>query len=313
MTMKKTNGTYTVGERTVPYTVCIPDGNPKGIVQIVHGMCECFERYENTGLVEFLCAGGYIVCGCDLEGHGDRVTDGNYGDFSSYCDLEADIAALQTELRKKYRFLPYFYLSHSFGSFLMRDLLLDGFSEASGVILSGTCGDSDPVSLGIAASYLFGLFRRKKPSPILRALIFKRYAGMIGQSDPTAWICSDRTLLEPCIGDPKADFSFSARAYRETFRLMKALRDEERLETLPHSVPILLLSGKRDPVGGCGDGVQFLYDTLFEAGVDDLTLKLYDGARHEVLNDLSREQVRADLLSWLDEECTHRVMLNTWR
>jgi len=291
----------------IPYSIFTPQqGAPKGIIQIIHGMSECAARYEQGGTVGALCEGGYIVCSSDYLGHGGAVNSPDeYGDVADANLLIEDIRSLRTLLRTKYRHLPYFFLGHSMGSFLLRRYLQDHPDEMDGAMIMGTSGGNDPAAAGwliSKAACLIGLGRKKAPlfASIMRASC-NRQLKPAGKGDD--WLVSDPALLAPWKGNVDHGFPFTCRGYAALFGLMKTICDEEFVANTPRSVPIYLLSGEDDPVGGMGEGVKHLHAMLFEAGVDDLTMTLYPSARHEILNETIKEQVWADMLAWADDQC----------
>ncbi len=290
----------------IPYSIFTPRAvSPKGIVQIVHGMCEFSARYEWNGCVDSLVEGGYIVCQSDHLGHGRAVTDASeYGDFQSASYLIEDLRALRQLLRQKYRYLPYFMLGHSMGSFLVREYINLYPDELNGVILSGTCAGKSPAGaarLVAKAFCAFGMGRKK--GTFIKRIMDRTLAKQVGGKEASAWIVSDPSLIANAVGREDYGFPFTFRAYASLFGLMKHITDEEVLSAMPRSVPILLVSGSHDPVGGMEAGIRALYDKLFDIGIDDLRMKIYPGARHEILNEACREEVHADMLAFLEEEC----------
>ena len=281
----------------IPYYVCTPDGtNPKGIVQILHGMGESSASYEQNGLVKELCAGGYVVCASDHLGHGGTVEqEAEQGDIKDMELLLRDARQLRKILQTKYRHLPYFFLGHSMGSFLLRDYINRYPDEIDGAILSGTFASDSNVRLAkLISKFLCLLGLGKKPSKLMQKIVFEN-------------------LKQPGEEHKKpTGRGFTARGYFQLFSIMEKISDETAIQTMPCSVPILMVSGENDPLGGMGEGLKQLYNLYFEAGVDDLTLKLYPNIGHGVLSEPGKETVFQDVIQWLDAECEHFCNDRVW-
>lgn len=294
-------------EHQIAYTAVFPASAPKGIVQLVHGMNECFGRYEDSGFVSALTDAGYVVWGHDHLGHGRSVPDGEKpGHFERYAELTEDTYTVTGLIRKKYRFLPIVLFGHSLGSFVIRDYLKKYRDAVDGAVLCGSVGTENPSSAaGVLAGFLC-LFGKKRPSPLMRAAMFSYLASKLGQKrkSPLSWINSDEEKTALLAGNPLYDFPLSAGAYREAFRLIASITGENvtggEAEEMTKSVQILLQSGEDDPVGGMGNGIADLYDEYFEYGIDRLEKIVYPGCRHEIMNDVLRDKMIADLIAFAD-------------
>ena len=117
------------------------------------------------------------------------------------------------------------------------------------------------------------------------------------------WITSDRELLDTYVADPMCSFMFTVNAYYSMFTGMLRMQRKEGVYMIPKGLPILFVSGAEDPVGNYGKGVRRIYEKYKAAGIHDISLRLYTGARHEILNETDRKEVYEDLLQWFDEHC----------
>ena len=278
-----------------------PEGKPRAIVQIVHGMAEHIARYNATA--KRLNEAGILVAGHTYLGHGKRAeTPGWFAKSNGWNALIEDVHTLRLRTQAAHPDTPYFLLGHSMGSFVVRTYCLKHEKGLAGVILSGT-GHFEPALLNTAlaiANFQCAFGGEKKPSKLLSGMSF---AGYNRDWNPprTAydWLSKDTAVVNRYVADPMCGFPFTAGGFRDLFRGLKNLYPKNLAE-MDTSVPIRLLSGADDPVGARGEGVKITMQELVEAGVKDVTMKLYEGGRHEMLNELERETVWNDLIDWID-------------
>ena len=245
-----------------------PEGEVKAVLQLSHGMVEYIKRYDE--FAEFMCSHGYYVVGNDHLGHGKSVqSKSEYGFFNekygNACVI-GDMHTLRQRTMKKYPDVPYFMLGHSMGSSLLRQY----------VQMYGN---------GLAGAMAVGAYNRKFKNPKTRA----------------DWVTSDEEHLEKYISDPLCSFAFTVNAYYSMFTGMLIMEKKESIYMIPKQLPILFAAGAEDPVGGFGKGVRKVYEKYKAAGIQDISLRLYAGDRHELLNETDREQVYEDLLEWMEE------------
>ncbi|MBC8570825.1 alpha/beta fold hydrolase [Zongyangia hominis] len=288
----------------ISYYIWSPQEGPiKGIVQISHGMCEYVFRYND--FANFLCDNGFIVCGNDHLGHGASVLPGDPMGFFDYEGghnlLSQDLKILTDLVKSRYGGLPYFLLGHSMGSFVARDYMSKFAYELDGVLLSGTAGPNLLADIGISiAENQISTKGPKAKSPKLDHLFFGGYNKKI-RSPRTKfdWLSRDESVVEKYIQDPWCGYLFTTTGYRDEALLLKKVNHSMWAKTVPSHLPVFLFSGNQDPVGGYGKGVTKVYHQLKRAGVADITLKLYEGGRHEMLNETNRQDVYLDVLDWL--------------
>ncbi len=306
-TYRKEEGTFLShdGIHKIAYTVYTPDVPPHAILQIAHGMAEHFGRYDE--FAAFLAQKGIVVCGNDHLGHGNSVVDeselGFFGEKNGIDHVLGDMHALQTKLREKYPRLPYILFGHSMGSFFARLYSVTYPDDLAGAIYCGTSAGNEPLGLATLLAKIIGLFRGKKyRSKLLQKLSTGSYdKRFVGQ--PGNWLTKDVSVLQRDAATPRLGFAFTAAGYRDLFDLLSRVSDEAWAKRVPRSLPILLVSGSDDPVGSFGEGVRAVYERLRDVEISDLTLKLYPGDRHEVLNEIDRAQVYEDLFAWVEDVC----------
>ncbi|MCI8594828.1 MAG: alpha/beta hydrolase [Oscillospiraceae bacterium] len=294
------------GEHQIYATVWLPEGEPKAVVQIVHGVAEYVGRYAD--FAAFLNERGYVVCGEDHLGHGRTgAQDGKFGYFGKYDGwtlVTADIRTLRQRMGEEFSGLPYFLLGHSMGSFLTRTYLCRYPGEVSGAILSGTGQESAfLVSLGKAVASLVGHVRgMDKVSKLVNNLSLGAYNRKFAPNRTSAdWISRDEAVVDAYLKDPYCTFMPTAGMYRDMLGGLQYIASRQALSRLDVDTSIGLFSGDADPVGGMGKGVEKVYEMYRKAGVRDLKLKLYPGGRHEIINETNKQEVYADMLAWLEE------------
>ncbi len=279
-----------------------PTGTPRAVVQLVHGMAEHIARYDATA--KRLNEAGFLVVGHTQLGHGEQAeTLGWFAGRNGWDALIEDVDTLRRETQQAYPTVPYFLLGHSLGSLIVRTYCLKYETGLSGVILSATGHFEAPfLLLGKAIAgvqCLFGM--EKKPSKLLAELNFAGYnRDWSPARTPYDWLSAETGNVDRYMADPYCGFTCTAGGYRDmscgTWRLMPA-----NLSVMDKDVPVYLFSGKDDPVGARGEGVKITMRELLDAGVKDVSMKLYPGGRHEMLNEVQRETVWNDLIAWIEE------------
>ena len=284
---------------------------PKGIVQISHGMCEYFLRYDH--FARYLAKHGYIVCGNDHLGHGNSVEkQSDLGFFASdkgFYYLVEDLHILTQIIKQKYPGLPVVLLGHSMGSFVAR-IYLDRYgSELSGAILSGTSGGNSMTGVGIRlAKSLKRVYGERYRSEMLKRMVNygynSRYQEHYSDSD---WLSRDRSVIEAYDHDSRCNFTFTVSAYLDLFALLEHVSRKGWGFCIPKDLPIYLFSGTDDPVGDFGKGVEKVYKHLLHLEMKDVSMRLYEKGRHEMLNEVNREEVYQNILRWLDEKLLRKT------
>ncbi|MEE8885086.1 MAG: alpha/beta fold hydrolase [Eubacteriales bacterium] len=285
----------------------IPDGEVRAVVQILHGMVEFVDRYDR--FARFLNEHGIYVTGNDHLGHGASViSDDSHGYFArengNLCVIK-DIHELRQMTEKKYPGVPYFMLGHSMGSFLLRQYITMHGEGLTGVILSGT-GYTDPGLLNT----VMGLCRVKasvqgwdhRSRTIDRLALGSYNKAFEPARTKNDWLTKDEAIVDAYNANPWNNFMFTLNGYYNLFKGLKWAEDEDEIEKIPKTLPILLASGKDDPVGNNGEGPEKVADSYRKAGIKNVTCVFYPGDRHEILNELDHDKVDRDFLSFIETE-----------
>ncbi len=292
------------GHSRVHGWVYAPKTEPVALLQLSHGMCEYIGRYR--WFMEAMTAMGFIVFGHDHIGHGESSDPENYGFFgenNGYRHLVADLHRMTEIVKEKYPDLPLFLFGHSMGSFVARLYLSHFAHELDGVILCGTSGPNPLAKTGIAAASAVIKWKGSMwRCPYLEKMAFgtynRRYKPQRSSHD---WLTRDQAIVDAYLNDPKCTFRFTACGFRDLFRMVSLCNSREWFRSLPQQLPVLLISGDMDPVGNYGKGVQCVLEKLLEAGMCDVSMILYPQARHELLNELNKDDVLSDIQHWLSE------------
>lgn len=277
---------------------------PVCILQIVHGMTEYIDRYDE--FARYMAERGILVVGDDHLGHGKSVRAGEpYGYFCRHdapTVLVRDEHRLKKLMQKKYTDVPYIILGHSMGSFITRNYLLKYGKGIDGVIIMGTGMPSKPVLLfGIGLSTIQGLiYGGDHVCKFIEKVSFGSYNKRIDVAkEPGNWLSKNEENLMKYAGDPMCTFTFTANGFQTMFRLIYNLHDREKLKKMPPDLPVIFLSGEDDPVGDYGRAVKQVYQSFREIGMENVQIKLYPNDRHEILNELDREDVYGDIYRWI--------------
>jgi alpha-beta hydrolase superfamily lysophospholipase len=259
---------------------------PKAIVQIAHGMGEHAARYRRVA--EALTKAGYVVYAHDHRGHGKTAgSPERFGDLGAggWRALVADLGALSELARRDHPGLPLALFGHSMGSFALQQYLLDHSDDLDAAVLSGTS----------AVDVIAGLI-----DPTQEADLAVFNAGFEPARTESDWLSRDEAEVDKYIADPMCGFGLNGPSVATMVDGSAALADVEHLRAIRSELPILLMSGDADPLAGGGALVEMVASRYREAGSVDVTVILYPGARHEILNETNRDEVTADLLGWLE-------------
>lgn len=292
------------GKADIAYYVYVPKNEPKAIVQLSHGMCEYVERYEH--FAEFLARHDILLCGNDHIGHGSSVpSDADFGYFYSnngWQSMISDLHTLTGIVRKKYPSLPFFLFGHSMGSFLARAYITKYSRELDGAIICGT-GSGVPFTSAqlVACEMIEKAYGDRHRSEKLNKIAFGAYTAMIKDARTEMdWLSRDNEVIMKYIMDKRCDFIFTINGFNNLARMMAYVNDDRWYESVRKTLPILMISGKADPVGNYGRGVKKVYSKLCSEGCD-VRMKLYDCARHELVNEINKDEVFRDVISFISE------------
>ena len=299
------------GESSIHGIRWLPDGKPTAVLQIVHGMVEYVGRYEE--FAAFLCENGFAVFGHDHVGHGLSAADesrlGLMKGLHPSDTMVGDVYSNYLLGKKLWPELPFFILGHSMGSYMLRKFLsvkADSLQGLSGAIVMGT--GQEPLLTVNAGLFLVDVLKLFKGpdhrSPFIRDMTYsasyKRY-DCCGKDYSRSWLSKNLPNVEKYYHDPFCTYLFSLNGYRGLIESTKFDAQQKNVEKMPKELPVLLVSGAEDPVGALGEGVKKVYASFRKAGLSDVSMKLYEGDRHEILNELDRTEVYSDLLKWMVE------------
>ncbi|MDO4582411.1 MAG: alpha/beta hydrolase [Bacillota bacterium] len=284
----------------------IPDGEPRGVLQIAHGVNEYSGRYREFAL--FLAERGFIVAANDHAGHGRSSSDayplGYFAPRHGYKCALADMRTLYKTVSLRYPDAPYFLFGHSMGSFFAENYLSVYDDDLAGVILSGAGRQPRTVLLtGRVLASLIMLFKgRDYKSRLMVGLCFGGYNKKFDAATRLpVWLSRDGQIAAAYAADPYCRFRPAAEMIRQIFIAMADKDKRRHLRRVKKAQPLLFVSGADDPVGGFGSGVSRIFSRYCKRGLTDVSLLLYPEGRHEMLNELNKRQVYDDILQWLEE------------
>lgn len=277
-------------------------GAVKGVVQIAHGMAEHSNRYARFAME--LCKRGYAVFVSDHLGHGTSVASdeelGYFGEDGGNSLVE-DMYSLTKIAKQQYPHVPFFLFGHSMGSFLSRKYTAKYGHMLDGVIYCGTSGPNPAVGVAIAlTNYMIKAEGEHYRSSFIDSLAFGTYNKKTQKKTKFDWLSRDEKEVEKYINDKYCGFLFTTNGFKTLFSVLKEVSAKSWYNAVPEDLQILLISGDKDPVGEYGKGVTEVFKTLRKTNHSNVILKLYPEARHELLNELNRDEVTADVLGWLD-------------
>ncbi len=295
------------GCNTIRALKCVPDGKAKAVVQIAHGIAEHIDRYRD--FMAFLAENGYAAVGDDHLGHGKTIRDhseqGFFAEKDGWDHVVADMDKLHDMMKEQYPDIPYVFFGHSMGSFLTRTYLIKHPDKYDAAVISGTGHQPRLMVLGgYAAACLFvKLQGARTVGTTLNDIAFGSYNK--GYKNPRTiydWLSRDPAVVDAYAADPLCGFIATNGLFRDMMGGIKFITDQQNIEMMNKEKPIYFMSGDADPVGENGKGVTRAYDAFCRAGLHDVTLRLYPGGRHEMLNELNKDVVYKDILNWLNEK-----------
>ena len=283
--------------------------NAKGVVQIVHGMCEYKERYED--FIDYLTQNGYIVFAHDHRGHGGSVTAnenlGYFGDKKGEAIVD-DAALVTDEIRRLYPGLSVTLFGHSMGSLVVRAYIQKYEEKIDKLIVCGSPSKNSLAGVGLMLNGVISAFRGKKYRSRLMANAStgggdNKFPG----EGKNAWLTRDKTVVEKYNVDEKCNFVFSCNGFSNLLHLVKNAYKKKKYPAKHSDLPIFFMAGADDPVIGSEkkwlEAQQFLRDV----GYKNVTGKSYPKMRHEILNELGKEEVYADALAFIEKSAEKKA------
>ena len=281
-----------------------PEGEVGAVLQIVHGMVEYIDRYDD--FARYLCENGIAVVGHDHPGHGHTARgEGELGyineDFGGQLLVDCTLSVTEY-IKGSYPTARNFILGHSMGSFVVRRFITAHSDLVSGVVIVGT-GTPPRIALSLG-SFLAALISKAKggrhPSKFLTDLSFAGYNSRFPREEGEhAWISGDRDIVRKYDSDPFCSYTFTAGGFRALYETLLFLSKKKDMDKIRKDLPILITAGGDDPVGEYGKGPAKYYEDCKKQEIKDVALTLYDGMRHEIINETDREKVYADLCGFI--------------
>ncbi len=281
------------------------DGNIRAVFQIVNGMVEYMARYDDFAC--FLTGNGFLVVGEDHLGHGrTAATEKDLGYFTER-DAETvivrDVHRLKKITQEAHPGIPYFMMGHSMGSFIFRKYMTMYGKGIDGAIVMGTgVMPSIVTGFGVFLTNVLKIFLGDRyTSKLIYNIAFGKYNSRIeNPSTASDWLTRDTEIIDRYTNDEYCTFRFSLNAYRTLFKILNYVCKEKNLRTIPDTLPIYVIAGSEDPVGNYGKGPAAVCEQYRRLGIKDVEFKLYDGFRHEILNEIGREEVYQDIQNWVN-------------
>ena len=283
----------------------IPDvEKPVCIFQIVHGMAEHIDRYDE--FARFLAGKGILVVGEDHLGHGKSVPEG--GTYGYFCEHDAanvvvrDVHRLKKITQEQYPGVLYLILGHSMGSFILRNYLFRYGSGVDGAIIVGT--GMQAKSTLILARTVTAIQKFFCGAKHVGKFVDKASFGSYNDRFEPArtevdWLSRETANVDRYLADPMCGFTFTLNGFATLFKLIHNCYDKAKVESMPKQLPVMLIAGADDPVGNYGKSVEMVYQSYLDAGMQNVQMKLYENDRHELLNETDRASVYEDVYRWI--------------
>lgn len=290
----------------------LPDGECTAVVVLSHGMAEHAMRYQH--LASTLCERGFALYAEDHRGHGDTAQKaldagtgmfGHLGAKESFFRVVDDIHEDILLARKNHPGKKLILAGHSFGSFLAQCVMERYASDIDGCVLCGTAGPRNAlIGAGSLVAAIVGLFGKTRVSPLLNAMVFGASNARIPHPRTNFdWLSRDPAQVDSYVCDPRCGFPCTTGFFQELFRGLLWIHAPKHMALIPKSLPVLIIAGTDDPVGSYAKTVRGLYKRYQKNGMTSVTLKLFDGGRHELFNETNRNEVEHTLLAWLEQAC----------
>ncbi len=285
--------------------VYLPKGEKKGFFHIVHGMTEYIGRYDR--IMSELAEEGYICFGYDHLGHGKTANDkselGFFASKGGYDLLCRDVKVFSDAVREEYDpnlDMPYYLMGHSMGSFVVR-LATERYVQPDKLIIMGTGGANPAAGPGIALISLIKLFKGEKHiSKLVYKLAFGGYNNKFKDDEnlsSQSWLSTDLSIRNKYMDDDYCTFKFTVSAMGDLMTLLQKCNRGAWYKNMP-PIPMLLVAGSDDPVGNYSKGVLDVENKLQKRGHNARAI-IYKGARHEILNDFTYDEVKKDILEFV--------------
>ena len=291
------------GAGQIHYCKWTPEGEIRGIVQIVHGIAEFVERYDD--FANFLTRHGFLVVAEDHMGHGQSINgEGIRGYFhGGWFTAIEDSMQLMQDVKTDYSDLPYILFGHSMGSFMARTILCK--YPDCGLTAAVICGTGWQPAFALPALIRVVEAVCKKsgetdPNEKLQNLVFGSYNRKVEHPrTPFDWLSRDSKIVDAYIAHPLCGFTASSGLLRDMMKGIHYIEQSKNLQNMNKKLPVFFIAGGDDPVGSYGKGVQTCADAFRKNGMEDVSVRIYPLCRHEILNEWGREDIYEDVLHWI--------------
>ncbi len=283
-----------------------PEGEVKAVLQIVHGIAEYVERYDD--FANYLNAMGILVVAEDHMGHGQSINgEGIQGYFhGGWFTAVADTYRLLEDTRAEFPGVPYVLFGHSMGSFMARTILCKyPDSGISAAVICGT-GWQPAFALPAVIKLVDAVCKRNgetKPNEKLQNLVFGSYNARVEHPrTPYDWLSRDKAQVDAYIAHPLCGFTASAGLLRDMMKGIHYIEQPQNLAAMRKDLPVFFIAGGDDPVGSYGKGVKTAAEAFRKAGMTDVSVHIYPLGRHEILNEINKEEIYGDVCRWVQEK-----------
>ena len=299
------NNTFTATDgKEIHYLSWIPRAETKAVIQIVHGMAEHAARYEY--FAKFLNKMGYSVYAVDLRGHGKTAGDekelGYFADEDGWFRAVEDVFELTEIIKTKEPGKPTVLFGHSMGALFAQTLMITHPGIYDAVVLSGTA--ANPGIVGKIGKIIAKRAVKKQGPKSRNQKLDQMSFGSYGKSfEPNRtkfdWLSRDTKQVDAYVSDPYCGFICTSKFFEDMLTGLGFINKTTELAKMQKDTPILLVSGAMDPVGGFGKGVRKVHQSYKDLELQDVTLKLFDGSRHETLHETNRDEVGQVIEGWM--------------
>ena len=297
----------TTGCNSIHVRRCSPEGKPKAIVQIAHGIAEHINRYDE--FASFLASNGFLVVGNDHLGHGQSIgSTGIQGFFAAndgWSYVVSDMKRLHDMTQSEYPDVPYIMFGHSMGSFLTRTYLINYPEAYDLAIISGTGHQSKVLADSgyLMASCAVKMYGPEKVGTKLNNIAFGAYnKDFEPKRTDYDWLSRNADNVDAYINDPLCGFVATVSLFRDMMGGIRLITNNANIAKMNKDKPVYFMSGASDPVGENGKGVERAYKAFCNAGLKDVFMRLYPEGRHEMLNEINRDDVYNDILTWINSK-----------
>lgn len=291
------------GKGKIHFCRWTPQGEIKGVLQIVHGIAEFVERYDD--FANYLNTQGYLVVAEDHMGHGKSIEGGSTQGFfhGGWFAAVDDTYRLMQDTMAEHPGVPYVLFGHSMGSFMARTILAK--YPDSGIAAAVICGTGWQPSAALpllikVVEGICGKTGEENPSEQLQGMVFGGYNKRIPEPrTPCDWLTRDEAIVDAYVADPLCGFVPACGLLRDMMKGIRFVQEKKNLKNMKHHLPVFFIAGAEDPVGPYGKGVEKAAREFRKAGMINVACKIYPECRHEILNELNKQEVYEDVARWL--------------